>query len=112
MVGLLLRDVELPFEGYGHVLLGGPGPVLAYRITPQEVRLILDVPVHRRGRQERAAYLWEGYAAVLPSALRPGFRAALLTGTFEGAANEIRARSSYGRDHVFLAGDPSAITTH
>ncbi|MGH8622537.1 MAG: FAD-dependent monooxygenase, partial [Burkholderiales bacterium] len=105
MVGLLLRDVELPFEGYGHVLLGGPGPVLAYRITPHEVRLILDVPVHRRGRQERAAYLWEGYAAVLPRALRPGFRAALLEGTFEGAANEIRARSSYGHDHVFLAGD-------
>ena len=105
MVGLLLRDVELPFEGFGHVLLGGPGPILAYRITPHEVRLILDVPVHRRGRQERAAYLWEGYAAVLPSALRPGFRAALLEGTFEGAANEIRARSDYGRDHVFLAGD-------
>ena len=105
MVGLLLRDVELPFERFGHVLLGGPGPVLAYRITPHQVRLILDVPVHRRGRQERAAYLWEGYATVLPSALRPAFRAALLEGTFEGAANEIRARSDYGRDHVFLAGD-------
>ncbi|MGH8543296.1 MAG: FAD-dependent monooxygenase, partial [Gammaproteobacteria bacterium] len=105
MVGLLLRDVALPFEGYGHVLLGGPGPVLAYRITRHQARLILDVPLHRRGRQERAAYLWEGYAGVLPSALRPGFRAALLEGTFEGAANEIRARSDYGRDHVFLAGD-------
>ncbi|CAN5809882.1 hypothetical protein BH20PSE1_BH20PSE1_18940 [soil metagenome] len=105
MVGLLLRDVALPFERFGHVLLGGPGPVLAYRITPHQVRLILDVPVHRRGRQERATYLWEGYATVLPSALRPAFRAALLEGTFEGAANEIRARSDYGRDHVFLAGD-------
>ncbi len=105
MVGLLLRDAELPFEGYGHVLLGGPGPVLAYRITPHAIRLILDVPLHRRGRQERAAYLWEGYGAVLPSALRPGFRAALLDGIFEGAANEVRARSDYGRDHLFLVGD-------
>ncbi len=44
MVGLLLREAELPLEGYGHVLLGGPGPILAYRIAPDTIRLILDVP--------------------------------------------------------------------
>src|SRR5262249_35549792 len=29
MAGLLLRNVEMPFEGYGHVCLGGLGPILA-----------------------------------------------------------------------------------
>ncbi len=105
MVGMRLRNVELPYEGYGHVLLGGPGPIVAYRMSPHEVRLILDVPAHCHGRDQRAAYLWEGYAAVLPSALRPRFREALLAEEFQGATNEIRARSEYGRDSLFLVGD-------
>ncbi len=105
MVGMRLRDVELPYEGYGHVVLGGPGPILAYRMSSREVRLIVDVPVTCRGRAERAAYLWDGYAAALPGALRPRFREALLAGEFQGATNEIRARSEYGRDRLFLVGD-------
>ncbi|MGH2372031.1 MAG: FAD-dependent monooxygenase [bacterium] len=105
MVGMRLRNVELPYEGYGHVILGGPGPILAYRMAPREVRLILDVPLHCRGRDRRAAYLWDGYAAVLPSSLRPQFHEALLAEEFQGATNEIRARSEYGRDSLFLVGD-------
>ncbi|MGH2400820.1 MAG: FAD-dependent monooxygenase, partial [bacterium] len=105
MIGMRLRNVELPYEGYGHVFLGGPGPILAYRMAPHEVRLMLDVPVHCHGRGQRPAYLWDGYAAVLPSALRPRFREALLAEEFQGAANEIRARSEYGRDGLFLVGD-------
>ena len=44
MAGLLLHDVELPFEGYGHVLLGGPGPVMIYRVSPRRVRVCIDIP--------------------------------------------------------------------
>lgn len=36
--GVELRDVLLPFEGYGHVLVGGLGPVLMYRIGPGRAR--------------------------------------------------------------------------
>jgi 2-polyprenyl-6-methoxyphenol hydroxylase-like FAD-dependent oxidoreductase len=105
MVGLLLPDAELPFEGYGHVLLGGPGPVLAYRIAPRHVRLILDVPLHGPAGRERAAFLWDGYADVLPGALRAPFRRVLSAGAFEGAANGVRARRVYGRGDRFLVGD-------
>src|SRR5436305_833305 len=45
MAGLLLEDVELPFEGYGHVVLGGLGPILTYRIDPRHVRVQMDVPL-------------------------------------------------------------------
>ncbi len=105
MVGMRLSNVELPYEGFGHVVLGGPGPILAYRMSLHEVRLILDVPADRHGRAERAAYLWEGYSAVLPSALRPRFREVLLAGEFQGATNEIGARREYGRGCLFLVGD-------
>ena len=32
MAGLIVTGSDLPFDGYGHVIVGGPGPVLAYRI--------------------------------------------------------------------------------
>ena len=105
MVSVLLHDVELPFEGYGHVFLGGPGPVLAYRMAHSTVRLIFDVPLQCRGRHGLGAYLWEGYAPVLPENLRPLFRTALMAEQFEGAVNQVRMRSDYGRDHLFLVGD-------
>jgi squalene monooxygenase len=46
MAGVLLEDVELPFEGFGHVFLGGPGPAVAYRVAKNKIRICLDVPLH------------------------------------------------------------------
>lgn len=37
-VGLLLRDVQLPFPNHGHVVLAQPSPVLFYPISSKEVR--------------------------------------------------------------------------
>jgi squalene monooxygenase len=37
-VGLLLRDVALPFANHGHVVLAEPSPVLFYPISSTEVR--------------------------------------------------------------------------
>jgi squalene monooxygenase len=38
-VGLLLRNVQLPYANHGHVVLAEPSPVLFYPISPTEVRL-------------------------------------------------------------------------
>ena len=65
-----------------------------YRIAPRHVRLILDVPLHGPAGRERAAFLWDGYADVLPGALRAPFRRVLAAGAFEGAANGVRGRVS------------------
>jgi 2-polyprenyl-6-methoxyphenol hydroxylase-like FAD-dependent oxidoreductase len=37
-VGLLLRNVQLPYANHGHVVLAEPSPVLFYPISPTEVR--------------------------------------------------------------------------
>jgi squalene monooxygenase len=37
-VGLLLRNVALPYANHGHVVLAEPSPVLFYPISPTEVR--------------------------------------------------------------------------
>jgi lanosterol synthase len=105
MAGLLLDDVELPHEGFGHVILGGPGPVLAYRIDDRYVRLCLDVPLSLRVNAEPAAVLWDAFAPVMPGRMRQAFREALMGGELRWAANQIRPRSTFGRPGLALVGD-------
>jgi squalene monooxygenase len=102
MAGLRLRGVELPEPGYGHVFLAGPGPMLAYRLREDAIRLCVDVPL--ADSREKAA-LWEGYAPVLPEAIRPAFRAALEAGEIAWASNQSSPRSTYGREGLVLVGD-------
>ena len=47
MVGIMLRGTSLPLERYGHVLCGGPGPILLYRLAEDCVRVMVDVPLDR-----------------------------------------------------------------
>lgn len=106
MAGVILRGVELPNEGYGHVFLGGPGPILAYRIGTDAVRLCLDVPLaDHRGRTDRPAWLWDAFSPVLPRNLLPAFREELAAGRVQWAVNQVRPRTAYGRRGLALVGD-------
>jgi lanosterol synthase len=102
MAGLRLRTRELPFEGYGHVFLSGPGPMLAYRITEDEVRLCLDIPLRASATP---GTLFEAYGPALPPSLRPAFEAALHGGDISWAVNQARPRSDHGRPGLALVGD-------
>lgn len=105
MASVELRGVELPVEGYGHVVLGGPGPVLLYRIAPDVIRGCLDVPLSFDANRRNPAFLWDGFSGVLPERLRRAFREALERGPVMWAVNRFAPRAAYGRDNVLLAGD-------
>lgn len=105
MASVELRGVELPVEGYGHVVLGGPGPVLLYRIAPDVIRGCLDVPLSYDANRRNPAFLWDGFSGVLPERLRRSFRDALERGPVMWAVNRFAPRAEYGRDDVWLAGD-------
>lgn len=109
MAGVLLTGVRLPHEGYGHVMLGGPGPLLMYRVSEAHVRMCLDVPASTGARSTEA--LWHGFGPVLPEALRHAFRDALEHGKVVWAANRLTPRSGYGEHGVALVGD-AVGTTH
>ncbi len=102
MLGLRLRGLPLPEPGYGHIFLAGPGPVLAYAIGEDEVRLCLDIPFDLA---TDPATIFEAYAPVLPDAWGPGLRVALGNGSSQWASNERRTRTSYGGEAVGLVGD-------
>jgi 2-polyprenyl-6-methoxyphenol hydroxylase-like FAD-dependent oxidoreductase len=105
--GVELLDVELPFEGYGHVLVGGPGPVLMYRLGPGRLRACFDVPLLVVGRLRRGdtEALWETYKYIIPASMRDAFRRALDERRVQWAAAGFRPRAHYGRGKVALAGD-------
>ncbi|MBM4357560.1 MAG: FAD-dependent oxidoreductase [Deltaproteobacteria bacterium] len=105
MAGLLLEDVELPSEGFGHLFLGGPGPVLAYRIDARHVRMCLDVPSHLPFARNKEAALWDGFHAVLPERIRRSFWHALHRGDVSFASNQTRPRVTMGRPGLALVGD-------
>jgi 2-polyprenyl-6-methoxyphenol hydroxylase-like FAD-dependent oxidoreductase len=109
MAGLLIEDSELPLDGFGHVILGGPGPVLAYRIDEHRIRLCIDVP-QSLGRHARApGWIWSSFADVLPKGIREGVRTALEGAPLAWAANVFRPRR-YRTDHgVALCGDAAGV---
>ena len=102
MAGLRLEGAQLPNEGFGHVFLGGPGPMLAYRIAPDALRLCVDVPL---GAAAERAWLLAAYAPALPELLRGAFERALRDGELAWALNQTRERSDYGRARIALLGD-------
>ncbi len=104
-VGIILNDVELPLEGFGHVLLGGPGPILIYRLGERQVRLIADVPLDRTIPRERIRFLLESYTDLLPGALQSGFVKAMREKRFQISANKLKPHVTYGSSRRVLIGD-------
>jgi 2-polyprenyl-6-methoxyphenol hydroxylase-like FAD-dependent oxidoreductase/phytoene/squalene synthetase len=103
---------SLPREGFGHVVLGGPGPALFYRIDETYVRGCLEVPLADRATA-RAPYLWERYGRVVPEVMREPLRVALEERPILWAGIKFRPRAFFGREGlvpVALVGDACGRT--
>ena len=105
MVGVIVEGENLPLNGYGHVVLGGPGPILMYQLVNNRIRIIVDVPLDHWIPRNRFGLLSESYANLLPERLRSGFVGAIQSGRFHAASNEIRARTTHGNSNLVLVGD-------
>ena len=104
MAGIELEHAPLPFEGLGHVFLGGPGPALLYRVDEHRVRACLDIPVRYSSAARRSDAVYHAFRQVLPPQLEPALRAAVKR-RFAWAATGVRARKFFGKGNVWLAGD-------
>ncbi len=105
MVGVAVDGVSLPRRGFGYVVLGGPGPMLAYHLSEHRIRIVVDVPLELWSPRDRIGLLVDSYAGLLPEAVRDAFVEALRAGNFHAAANELRPRATYGTPDRVLIGD-------
>ncbi|MET7335605.1 FAD-dependent oxidoreductase [Nonomuraea sp. NPDC005650] len=103
MVGVCM-DAQLPHEGYGHIFLGGPGPILAYRLNERTVRLCVDIPLTARPTN-LADYIDRRYAMALPPHLSHALAGQLNRGALTWAANQFQARLRYTQGPYALVGD-------
>jgi 2-polyprenyl-6-methoxyphenol hydroxylase-like FAD-dependent oxidoreductase len=104
IAGLELLDAPLPFEGLGHVFLGGPGPALLYRVDERRIRACLDFPGTSSSVERKPAAVYAAFRAVLPRQLEPALRAAAQKNLL-WAATGVRPRAFYGQRNVWLVGD-------
>ena len=105
MVGVVVEGIDLPLKGYGHLLLGGPGPILMYHLADQRIRVIVDVPLNHWIPRDRISMITESYASLLPDAIRTPYLESLRRGNFHVAANELKPRFTYGNSKRVLIGD-------
>jgi 2-polyprenyl-6-methoxyphenol hydroxylase-like FAD-dependent oxidoreductase len=104
-VALLAKGARLPHPGHGHVVIGAPGPLLAYPIG-HAVRFCIDVPSDtERGRDAIARRLRQDYAPVLPPLLRTAMLDALEHGHLELCATQQLRTSRCVLPGVALVGD-------
>ena len=104
IAGLELLDARLPFEGLGHVFLGGPGPALLYRIDQRRIRACLDFPGTSSKAERQPAAVYAAFRAALPPQLEPALKAATEQ-PLSWAATGVRSRAFYGQRNVWLIGD-------
>ncbi len=105
MVGTVVEGVDLPLKGYGHLLLGGPGPILIYQLAERRIRVIADVPLDHWVPKDRVGLILESYTQLLPEIIRERYVEALRSGNFNVAANELKPRINYGNPERILIGD-------
>lgn len=105
MAGVRLLDIELPFEGSGHVYPGQPGPMLMYRIGPGEVRLTIDVPRQRAAIRHDVEALYDAIQSTISKPIADAFRVAVERDGLTWMGTRFRPRSEYGSGDVALVGD-------
>jgi 2-polyprenyl-6-methoxyphenol hydroxylase-like FAD-dependent oxidoreductase len=110
MGGIILHDAALPVEGYGHVINGGPGPIMLYRIGANRIRMCIDVPATATALRRDTNALHDAVAPLLSPPIAKALAAALKTTKPTWIENRFQTRTEYGRDRVALVGDATGCT--
>jgi len=110
MGGIVLHDVKLPVEGYGHVMNGGPGPIMLYRIGADSVRMCLDVPASAALLRRDKNALYDAFAPALPPAIARALAVSLDARKPAWIETRFQSRIEYGSGNVALVGDATGCT--
>lgn len=108
-VGLILKDVTLPFPNHGHVILGDPSPILVYPISSTEARVLVDIPPTEKmpsaASGELRQYLMKRVLPQLPAELKEAFATALEGAKIRSMQNKDLAANPLHPPGALLLGD-------
>ncbi|MEM7191285.1 MAG: NAD(P)/FAD-dependent oxidoreductase [Pseudomonadota bacterium] len=110
MAGIVLEDVDLPLEGFGHVMNGAPGPIMIYRIGNNRVRMCLDTPATAGALRRDTDALFEACSPALPPNLAQAFARSLSLRKPLWIETRFLTRTEYGKGNVALVGDAVGCT--
>ncbi len=101
----------LPEPGHGNVLLGAPGPILAYPFGGDRARICIDVPTGiPGGRAGLVAFLRERYRDHFPEPLRRAAFAALGDARLPASANHAVSTDGCAVPGAVLLGDAAGCS--
>jgi 2-polyprenyl-6-methoxyphenol hydroxylase-like FAD-dependent oxidoreductase len=103
LFGVLLESVSLPDPGFGHIFLGGSGPVLAYPVSPSAVRVMFDLPDTPAGPACPSAC--RASLEALPEPFRSEVGRRLDSTAMVAGASYTSTRSEITRGRLVLVGD-------
>lgn len=106
-IGLVLKDLVLPYPNHGHVLLSGKTPSVCYPIGKNEVRILVDYPSQtppRRGKQIND-YLSQNVLPYLPQQMQKSFQNAINEGKSKVMANHYMPANPILKNGAVLLGD-------
>jgi len=106
-LGLVLEDCTLPFPNHGHVFTGIESPFLAYPISSNEVRMLIDFPgatAPRKG-EELQKYLLQNVLNQLPEVMHPSFKQAVAKEKFKVMPNHYMPAKPKPSEGAVLIGD-------
>ena len=105
MAGIELNGIELPFEGYGHIIGGKPAPMLMYRFAPDRVRLCVDLPAHLGHLRRDKMQVWQMLSGHLPEEIAPAVKDAFENQKITWTTVHFRPKGYYGHARIALVGD-------
>lgn len=104
MVGLLLRDCKLPYPGHGHVFLTSESPCLAYPVSSDAVRVLVDFAGNKSPKASgKLDARLEELRSLLPEQMQTAYENAISDLKVKAMPNQLLpAGASHGRGVVIL----------
>lgn len=106
-LGMILKDCQLPYPNYGHVVVAEPSPILMYPVSSHETRILIDFPgdtAPPKGEELRN-YLISTIAPQLPSPVQSSFLKSVDERKFRVMPNHLMAANPNRKTGAVLVGD-------
>ncbi|KAF9916517.1 Squalene epoxidase [Lobosporangium transversale] len=107
-VGLIVKDITLPFPNHGNVILATPSPILMYQISKTETRILIDIPDTKLPSASSGAlrsYIETIITPQLPKTIQKAFLQALKSERLRSMPNSFLPPSTSSELGIIVLGD-------